>query len=955
MLKVKINGNEYIGEKGQTILDIAKSNGVEIPTLCHHEKVKPYGSCGLCVVEIKGFGKLARACATEAADGMDINTVSDRVVQARKIALEFLLSDHVGDCRPPCMLACPANTDCQGYVGLIANGMYKESGDLINERLPMPASIGRVCPHPCETACRRGALDEPVAIAWLKRFVGDVNLANKQVDFKSKATIGTGKRVAVIGGGPAGLSCAYFLRMNGYAVTIYEAMPELGGMLMYGIPEYRLPKEVLKKEIDMILSMGVQVKTNTKIGCDISLDDIKKEYDAVIVAIGAWKSSRMNIPGEDLHGVYGGIDFLRNVAMSDVQHESRDKIVSSLSIGKRVAVVGGGNTAMDACRTAVRVGASEVYTLYRRTREEMPADPVEVEEAMEEGVIFKFLSNPVEIIGEDNKVKRIKVQKMKLGEPDASGRRSPVPIEGAFEELEVDAVIIAIGQSIDIEGFESLQTTRKRTIIADENTFMTSMEGVFACGDVTNAGPDIAIAAIGEAQKAAYSVHKYLGGEIDHIFGNIKEYDFYSKREVTPEDIREIFKDREIEYRPDIDIIEADIRRKNFQEYVPIYTEEEAKREAMRCLECGCMDYFECKLIDYANKYGVAPERFAGDVHNRRKPSTHLHIVRDSDKCILCGLCVRLCEEVRGVTALGLVGRGFDTIVEPEMRKVLEETECDSCGLCVSACPTGALVEKQSLIKAVPLNEKYTVSTCGLCSKACSIKVATYGNHVVRVLPVSDARTADILCIKGRFMYVDVLSNDRLKSAYINDRECDVEKACEYIIEEIRKNTGKKVVFVSADYTNEQVDKVLLFAKAIGAEVVSGILRQHKFDDASAFAGVNEFGLRVKGIKALEDAANLKEEIENGDVEVLVSFGDKLEGINLDNVNFKAFMSLHMPKHEGVNVLLPDSSYFEIIGTFTKKSEDGTFEDREVNACIKPFGGISSSEILDNLCGKVCE
>ena len=166
MLKVKINGNEYIGEKGQTILDIAKSNGVEIPTLCHHEKVKPYGGCGLCVVEIKGFGKLARACATEAADGMDINTVSDRVVQARKIALEFLLSDHVGDCRPPCMLACPANTDCQGYVGLIANGMYKESGDLINERLPMPASIGRVCPHPCETACRRGALDEPVAIAW---------------------------------------------------------------------------------------------------------------------------------------------------------------------------------------------------------------------------------------------------------------------------------------------------------------------------------------------------------------------------------------------------------------------------------------------------------------------------------------------------------------------------------------------------------------------------------------------------------------------------------------------------------------------------------------------------------------------------------------------------------------------------------------------------------------------
>lgn len=358
--RLNINGKEVTGVAGQTILEVARENDIFIPTLCYDERTKIYGSCGLCMCEVEGNPKLCKACATEIAPGMVIRTNTERVIESRKTNLELLLSNHTGDCRPPCVLACPGQTDCQGYVGLIANGEYEKALELIKDKIPLPAALGRVCPHPCEEACRRGLIDEPISIQQLKRFAADMDLEGEV--FVPECEEDTGKSVAIIGGGPMGLSAAYFLRQMGHDVTIFESMPNAGGMLRYGIPEYRLPKAVLDEEIATIESMGVEIITNTKVGVDIPFETIRSDYDAVLLGIGAWVSTGVGCKGEDAEGVIGGIDFLRRVVRNE-----------EIGMGRKVAIVGGGNTAMDACRTAVRLGAEEVYNIYRRTKDEMPA------------------------------------------------------------------------------------------------------------------------------------------------------------------------------------------------------------------------------------------------------------------------------------------------------------------------------------------------------------------------------------------------------------------------------------------------------------------------------------------------------------------------------------------------------------------------------------------------------
>lgn len=582
-ITIFLDGKEMTGKAGDSILKVAVSGGAEIPHLCDSSDPSVCGSCGLCLVEIEGEQSLLLACTTEIRDGMVVRTDTHQVRKTRTEALERLFREHERDCKSPCFLRCPAHTDVSGYLRRIAEGNDREAVRIIKETNPFPASVGRICPHPCEKVCRRNRAGGALSIAYLKAFAADRDLDSDN-PYEAPIRPSTGKKVAVIGGGPAGLSAAYYLRLAGHEVTVYDAMPEMGGMLRYGIPEYRLPKAVLKKEVEQIKKTGVIYKNNVRIGKDCSLADIKDRADAVIVAIGAWKESRINCPGENLTGVLSGIEFLREV------NEGKYP-----DLGENVLVVGGGNTAMDVCRTAVRCGAKNVTVLYRRTRTEALAEDREITEATEEGVCFRFLSTPIEILGENGKVCAVRIQIMQLGEPDGSGRRFPVPVKGKTEILSADTILFAIGQHCETEGFWPLAKTEEGNLAADERTGATNLDGVFAIGDSTNRGASIAIEAIAEAGRTAKAVDAWLSGsEMDG------KNPIYSHRKGFEKEDLSGYSQKE---RAVMSLEEPLVRCKNFDEVIRGFSEEEARKEAKRCLSCGCREYEHCRLIRYANRY----------------------------------------------------------------------------------------------------------------------------------------------------------------------------------------------------------------------------------------------------------------------------------------------------------------------------------------------------------------
>ncbi len=736
LVKLNINGKELTAEAGKTVLEAALENGIEIPHLCFDERLEVYAGCGLCIVEIEGQPKIARACATPVSDGLVVRSDTQKVIEARNNALNLLVSQHIGDCKAPCTLNCPANTDVQGYVGLVANKQYIESLKLIKEKLPLPACIGRVCPHPCEKACRRQYVEEPVSIACIKTFAADYDL-NTGNPYIPELKPATGKKVAVVGAGPAGLSAAYYLLADGHEVDIFEAMPKPGGMLRYGIPEYRLPKNVVDAEVAIIEKMGANFNYGVKVGEDISLEYLQNKYDAVFLGIGAWKSSPMRCEGENTPGVLGGIDFLIKVAEN-----------KPVKIGEKVIVVGGGNTAMDVARTSIRLGAKEVRVVYRRSEEQMPAEEIEIKEAKEEGVIFSFLSAPSLVLSDGEKVTGLKCEKMVLGEKDASGRQSPLPT-GEFVEFEADTIIAAIGQEVDC-GKINVGQGKKKNIVINEGTFETNLKGVFAGGDAAT-GPKIAIEAVAQGGRAAAVISSYLAGEMIPYKNQPLVY-----TEVTKED----YKDEERIPRVPHRTVEPEIRKHNFQPILPTMTEKEAIREGQRCLECGCKDYFECQLVDYIKKYEVDTKKYHAENEKKFKETDHPFISQNVDKCVLCGLCVRACDEVVGASALGFVERGNATFIAPAFEQELKVTSCISCGQCIDVCPVGAWLDRRGNMKEIPLDLTQTKSVCGYCSVGCDVVYEHKDNMVY--LASSPKENEIPVCGKGKFGIEHINDENRI-------------------------------------------------------------------------------------------------------------------------------------------------------------------------------------------------
>jgi len=462
----------------------------------------------------------------------------------------------------PCRNACPAHIDIPRYVKFIAQGKYSEALAVVREKVPFPGALGRVCIHPCEQACRRSQLTDPICIKFLKRFAADHD--NGLWKQNSKKAPATGKRVAIVGAGPAGLTAAFYLAKLGHSVTVFEALAEPGGMMRVGIPAYRLPREILAAEIKEIENAGAEIKTGVRIE---ALDELFQQgYNAIFLGIGAHKGTKAGVKGEDLPGVMDGVDFLRHVSLGE-----------KVEIGKRIAVIGGGNAAIDCARTAPRIGAKEITMVYRRTRAEMPAAPEEIEEAIHEGVKIIFLAAPNEIRLKKNGPLELECIRMELGEPDASGRRRPVPVTGSEFTLEFDNIISSIGQASDIPTKFEVEIGRGNVIKTNTSTLETSREGVFAGGDIVS-GPASVIQAIAHGRQAAISIDKYLGGSglIDEILAPIETPDTWLGTDADFVDKRQ----------PTMPSIDNKRRLAGFTEVELGYPETTAVEEAMRCLRC---------------------------------------------------------------------------------------------------------------------------------------------------------------------------------------------------------------------------------------------------------------------------------------------------------------------------------------------------------------------------------
>ena len=654
--QLTIDGRSVEVPEGTSVLDAARELGIRIPTLCHRRGVEPRGSCLLCVVQIGESDRLVPSCVCPAEDGMDVTTDSARIRRARRDALELLLSDHRGDCEGPCTLACPAGLDIPGFLRQIVDDDLEGALRTIRRTIPLPLTLGRICPEFCERACRRDKVDEPLAVRALKRYVGDTEYAGEAPVPKKKRS-STGQSVAIVGAGPAGLTAAYYLLRQGHECVLHDAGAKPGGMLRFGVPEFRLPADVVDREVAVIRRLGADFRQETALGRDVELDELREEYDAVLLACGA------HAPEDETESVtLSGRDFLRDVA------EGRTEPPGTL-----VTVLGPGAEAIACARTALRLGAGHVTLVSPESRRRTSGVGDQLEDAESEGVAVETGVDVTAVHDYDDGI-------------EIECRR-----DGETFILNADAVVRAPARRVDTDMIEEVGLEVSRGgIDAERDTGATALEGVFAAGEVMR-GPGSTVRALASGRKAAAAIHQFLQG--DAVTGETEQVN--SKLGRLDSEEEDILLDS-VEREERISLPrKAAADRLSMEETEDTLSGEDARREAARCLDCDCLDKHGCKLRRHATTYDASTSSYRGECRGLERDESHPTVVYEPGKCILCGLCVRIAGDL-AEGGLTFINRGFDTRTRTPFGSPLGEAlSVEQAEECAKACPTGALARRR--------------------------------------------------------------------------------------------------------------------------------------------------------------------------------------------------------------------------------------------------------------------